>query len=174
MTEKKGFVYGMNRLGDAMERVLNFVAAVLLGVIAVAVVILVIGRETNIPVVWLDEISTYSVVWAIFFGLALGYKHGLFPKVDIICAILPRSWQKYLGIFWDLVGALLLLLILWSGKDYLAHTFQSGTTSAQLKVPLYLVYAGPMIGYVFTLYFTATNIVNQVVALRHGKGEGNA
>ncbi|MCI8650567.1 MAG: TRAP transporter small permease [Anaerotruncus sp.] len=173
MAEKKGIVYGMNRLGDQMEKVLNVVAAIMLGIIAIAVIILVLGREINIPVVWLDEISTYAVIWAIFFGLALGYKNGLFPKVDIICAVLPKSVHKYLGIFWDLVGAVMLTMILWSGKDYILHTYSSGTTSAQLKVPLYLVYSGPMIGYLFTLYFTIVNIVNQIAALGK-KGEKEA
>lgn len=169
MSEKKGLLYRLNRIGDWLEKILNVLAAALLGVISIAVVILVVGRESNIPVVWLEEISAYSVVWAVFFGLALGYKNGLFPKVDIICTIIPKKYREYLPVFWDLVGLFMLGVILWSGKDYILYAYSSGTTSAQLRIPLYIVYLGPMIGYAFTLYFTVLNILNQIAALREKK-----
>ena len=169
MSDKKGIIYQMNRLGDLMEKFRNAVAVVLLAIIAIAVVILVLGREINIPVVWLDEISTYSVIWVIFIGLALGYKNGMFPKVDIICNITPKSWKRYLDIFWDLVALVILALVLWSGKDYILQTYKSKTTSAQLRMPLYIVYMGPILGYLFTLYFTVCNILTNIFCRKEGK-----
>ena len=169
MPEKKGIVYQMNRVADMMEKFLNLCAILLLAVISIAVIILVLGREVNIPVVWLDEISTYSVVWVIFVGLALGYKHGMFPRVDIICNFTPKSWKPYYDVFWDVIALAFLLIVLWSGKDYIIQAFNSKTTSAQLRLPLYIVYMGPMIGYLFTLYFTICNIVTNLAGLKTRK-----
>lgn len=170
MEKKNGIVYRLNWFGDVLEKIFNFCVIIFLIGVAVAVSILVLGREVNIPVVWLDELSTYAVVWLVFFGMALGYKKGQFPKVDVICVVLPKSFRPYIEIFWDVVGAVILTLILWSAKDYIIHTYKSGTTSAQLRLPLYLVYCGPIIGYLFTLYFTIVNIVNKVAAICEKKG----
>lgn len=164
MSKSECVLQKMNRIGDVVESILNVLA-----VISVAVVILVLGREINIPVVWLDEISTYSVVWVVFIGLALGYRNDMFPRVDIICHLIPQKWNQYLGIFWDVVALVFLCLIMVSGKDYIVRTFQSGTTSAQLNMPLYIVYLGPIIGYLCTTYFTICNIFAQILKTKHGK-----
>lgn len=169
MPEKKGIVYRMNRIGDLMEKFLNLCAILLLAIVAISVVILVLGREVNIPVVWLDEISTYSVVWIIFIGLALGYKHNMFPRVDIICNLTPKSWKPYYDVFWDVVALAFLLIVVWSGKDYIIQAYNSKTTSAQLRLPLYVVYMGPIIGYLFTLYFTICNIVTNIAGMKKRK-----
>lgn len=169
MSKGEQILLRMNRVGDVIEKILNIFAVILLAVISIAVVILVLGREINIPVVWLDEISTFSVVWVVFIGLALGYRNGMFPRVDIICHIIPQNWNKYLGVFWDVVALAFLGLVLVSGYDYILHTFQSKTSSAQLKLPLYIVYLGPIIGYLCTLYFTICNILAQIVAIGKGK-----
>lgn len=170
MEKKHGIVYRLNWFSNVLEKIFNFCVVIFLIGVAFAVTALVLGREINIPVVWLDELSTYAVIWLVFFGMALGYKKGQFPKVDVICVVMPKRFQPYIEIFWDIVGFAILTLILWSGKDYILHAYNSGTTSAQLRIPLYVVYCGPMIGYLFTLYFTVVNIVNKIVKLREEKG----
>lgn len=170
MEEKKGIVCRLNWFGDVLEKIFNFFVVIFLIGVALAVSVLVLGREINIPVVWLDELSTYAVVWLVFFGMALGYKKGQFPRVDVICVVIPKRFHPYMEIFWDVIGAVILSLILWSGKDYILHAYNSGTTSAQLRIPLYIVYCGPVIGYLFTLYFTIVNIVNKIAAICEKKG----
>lgn len=159
----------LHGIGDALEKVINFAASVLLVVITIAVVVQVFGRSFNIPVVWLGELSTYSTIWAVFLGLAIGYKHGLFAQVDIICHVAPKSWTKYLSIFWEIAALVIMGIILWSSRDYIAHVMKSRTLSSELRVPLYYVYMGPITGYIFTSYYCIVNLVDKLYALIDGK-----
>ena len=63
MEENKGIIYRLNWFSDVLEKIFNFCVVIFLIGVALAVSTLVLGREVNIPVVWLDELSTYAVVW---------------------------------------------------------------------------------------------------------------
>lgn len=168
MAEQNVFLRFVNGLAGILEKCINFCACILLAVVSLAVVIQVLGRQYNIPVVWLGELSTFAVIWTIFFGLAIGYRHGLFAQVDIICHVTPASWRKYLSILWDIVGLAIMTWILWSCRDYLAHVARRKMLSAELRIPLFYVYLGPVLGYLFTSYFTLANIVNKTAAIVRG------
>lgn len=168
MSEKKGVLRILHLISALLEKFINFWACVLLVVISLAVIVQVLGRTTNIPVVWLGELSTYCTIWVVFMGLAIGYKHGLFAQVDIICHIVSKSWKKYLEILWGVVALIIMGLILWSSRDYIAHVARAKTASPELRLPLYLVYLGPIIGYIFTCWFTLVNIADQIAAIITG------
>lgn len=169
MAEQNLFLRLINGLAGILEKCINVCACILLSVVAIAVVVQVLGRQYNIPVVWLGELSTFSVIWAIFFGLAIGYRHGLFAQVDIICHVTPGSWRKYLSILWDLIGLAIMTWILWSSRDYIAHVAKRKMLSPELRIPLFYVYLGPVLGYIFTSYFTLVNVINKTVAIVRGQ-----
>jgi C4-dicarboxylate transporter DctQ subunit len=162
MKQESAALQRINAVAQSVEMVMNVLSSVLLLFIALSVIIQVFGREINIPVVWLGELSVYSLIWLVFFGLALGYRNGLFAQVDIISHFIPVRWKPYLVIFWDLVGLVIMIMILVSNNDYLQYVAKSGTRSSELKIPLYLVYMGPMIGYLATCFFTVVNMVNTI------------
>lgn len=169
MSEQKGVIRFLNAVAAILEKFINLCACILLAVVSVAVVVQVLGRNFNIPVVWLGELSTFAVIWAIFLGLAIGYRHGLFAQVDIICHVTPASWRKYLVILWDIIALALITWIVWSSRDYIAHVARRKMLSPELRFPLWAVYMGPILGYLFTAYFTLVNIVNNTAALIRGE-----
>jgi TRAP-type C4-dicarboxylate transport system permease small subunit len=105
----------------------------------------------------------YAVIWTVFFGLAVGYRHGMLAQVDLICHVIPKRFKKTLGITWDIVGLVLMLIILVSSRDYIAHMWRRNILSSELRWPLYLVYLGPVVGYIFTGYFTLVNILTKLM-----------
>ncbi len=159
------FLCAVNGVAAVLEKIINCLACVLLAVVALAVIIQVCGRWGNIPVVWLGELSTFAVIWSVFLGLAIGYRHGLFAQVDIICHLLPTAWRKYLVLVWDMIAIVIITWILWSARDYIAYAARRKMLSPELRWPLYAVYMGPVLGYLFILYFTFANVVNNVAAL---------
>lgn len=169
MNEQHGALRLLNVIAAVLEKIINFFACILLSVVAVAVVVQVLGRNFNIPVVWLGELSTFAVIWAIFLGLAIGYRNGLFAQVDIICHVTPAGWRKYLVIVWDIISLVLITWILWSSRDYIAHVMRRKMLSPELRFPLWAVYMGPILGYVFTAYFVLVNILNNARALIRGE-----
>jgi TRAP-type C4-dicarboxylate transport system permease small subunit len=153
----------LNRIGDGIEKCINFFASIFLAIIALSVIIQVLCRHINIPVVWLGELSVFAVIWTVFWGLAAGYRHGMLAQVDLICHLIPKRAHKALSILWDLVCLAFMLIILVSSRNYILHIWNRKMFSPELRWPLYLVYLGPVLGYIFTAYFTVVNILTALM-----------
>jgi TRAP-type C4-dicarboxylate transport system permease small subunit len=121
MNKKTNFLAVLNKIGGGIEKGINFFACISLVIVAVSVIIQVLCRHINIPVVWLGELSVFGVIWTVFFGLAVGYKHGMLAQVDLICHLLPKSTHKVLSLIWDITGLALMLIILISSRQYILH-----------------------------------------------------
>jgi TRAP-type C4-dicarboxylate transport system permease small subunit len=161
----------LNKIGDGIEKCINFFACIFLVIIALSVIIQVLCRHFHIPVVWLGELSVFAVIWTVFLGLAAGYRHGMLAQVDIICQLIPKRAHKALSVLWDLVCLALMLIILVSSRSYIFHIWNRKLFSPELRWPLYLVYLGPVLGYLFTGYFMAVNILTALM-LPGKPGEG--
>jgi C4-dicarboxylate transporter DctQ subunit len=151
----------LHRFACTLEKAVNVCVLLFLAVLAVSVIIQVLGRSFNIPVAWLGELSIFCLIWLVFFGLSIGYRHGLFAQVDVICFIIPAGWKKYMQILWDLTGLAILFIVIWSSRDYILHTYRSRTVSSELELPLYIVYMGPVLGYIFTAVFTVVKLIDR-------------
>lgn len=152
----------LDKIGDGLERCINVINCVLIAVIVLAVVLQVFFREVSFPIVFLGELSTYCVIWLIFLGLSVGYKHGMLAQVDIICNMLPNKAKPMLEIIWDMLAVIIMAMILWSSRLYIAHVFKSATKSPEMKVPLWFVYLGPILGYILTTYFAICKILDKI------------
>ena len=159
MNKKKNFLTVLIKISDILDKVIGFFACIFLLIVTLAVTSQVLFREMNIPVVWLGELSVYALIWMVFFGLAMAYKHNMLVKVDIICHIVPERFHKILSIIWDLCGLVLMLIILISSRDYITHIERRKLLSPELRWPLYIVYLGPVLGFIFTSFFTLVNII---------------
>lgn len=166
MSEQKGIVKVLNQISDAVEKVLNVFIGIFVGVLGLSVFAGVLGRNVNIPVVWLDEVSTYCCIWATFFGFAVASKHGMLSNVDAFIHRFSERTKAVMAVFWIAFGCVFMGIVLWSGREYIAYAYQAGTMSAQLRIPLVYVYLGPMIGYIFAVYFGIVDIINRVIAFR--------
>ena len=166
MKEQNSIVKELNQIAAVFEKILNIFIGIFVGVLGLSVFIGVLGRNINIPVVWLDEVSTYCCIWATFFGFAVASRHGMLSNEDAFIHGFSERAKAYMSIFWIIFGCFFMGIILWSGKDYIAYAYNAGTLSAQLRIPLFYVYLGPMIGYLFAIYFGIVNIVNKIGELK--------
>ena len=166
MKEQKGIIKSLNQIAAVFEKILNIFIGIFVGILGLSVFIGVMGRNINIPVVCLDEVSTYCCIWATFFGFAVASRHGMLSNVDAFIHGFSEKVKGCMSIFWIIFGCLFMGVVLWSGKDYIAYAYNAGTLSAQLRIPLFYVYLGPMIGYAFAIYFGIVNIVNKISELK--------
>lgn len=90
----------------------------------------------------------------------------MLSNVDAFIHGFSERAKAYMSIFWIIFGCFFMGIVLWSGKDYIAYAYNAGTLSAQLRIPLVYVYLGPMIGYLFAIYFGIVNIVNKIGELK--------
>lgn len=143
----------LDHVSQKLAKVIGYVCCFLLLLIAVSVVIQVVFRETNIPIVWLGELSTYCSIWVTFLGMALGYRENMLAKVDLLHHFMSPKGKKIIEIMWEIIIITIVTIIIWSSRLYILHVFRSNTKSPELAVPLWTMYLGPVVGYVFVLFF---------------------
>ena len=106
----------MGRILLPWRRLLGAVAAVerVLIVLLIANIVLnitaqVISRYAyGLPLVWVEEVATYSFIWATFIGASLGLKYDRHVKIETFVGRLP---PRAAAVFKALVMALILALL---------------------------------------------------------------
>lgn len=171
MTEKKGILGIFHLIADKIERFIGVCVCIFIAVLGISVFVGVVGRNVNIPVVWLDEVSTYCCIWATFFGFALACKYNMHSNVDLLLHWLPKGVRTYFELFWMAFGVVFMGAVLWSSREYISFVYTAKTLSAQLRLPLAYIYMGPVIGYIFAVYFVTVNIMDHVAGMKKGKKE---
>lgn len=159
----KKLVLVMEKIADVAERIINVLITVMLTVLFLTVVLSVLTRNINQPVVWLGELGTFSCVWAIFLGMALAYRKDMFPNVDLLNLLLPERIRQYLPLLYDVLIQFFLITILVSSRIFLRHLFTSGQISPELRILMFYAYLGPVIGYVFTAFFSLTGMFTRIL-----------
>jgi len=152
----------MQKTADFFEQIINVLLVAAITTLFLTVVFSVLTRNINVPVVWLGELGTFSCIWAIYLGMALAYRKDQFPNVDLLHSILPEKVRQYLPIIYNVLIQVFLLGVLWSSRVFLAHLLKSGQTSAELRLPMFYAYLGPVIGYIFTSFFCFTDLLVKI------------
>lgn len=89
---------------------------------------------------WAQEACIYMFVWMAKFGAAYGVRTGIHVGVDVLIRKLPDQQRKIMVIFGLLAGALFTGVVAYLGGNFvwkIAHTDQ---TSADLELPMWIVY----------------------------------
>lgn len=165
MNNQKNLVEKLDRFASKLEKPLEICVSIFLAVISIAIFILVFGRNVNIPVVWLGELSTYCAIWTTFFGFALAYRYDMFANIDIITRFVSPERKKVLELVWNVFAILFMVIVAWSSKDFILHVFKSGTKSPEMRAPLYIIYLGPIISYLITTFFGVVKLLKQLSGL---------
>ncbi len=115
------------RIVKGLTKVLEVVLVVILGLQALLMIASVFFRYVlNSPIIWVDEVVRYSLIWMTFAGVALATKDGTHILVDVIDNTLSPRGQKILGVFVDIVTVAFMLFMLFYGAkmtDYQRNTF---------------------------------------------------
>lgn len=107
----------------------------LLGIMVVAIVTQVFTRYVfNRPIIWVEEVATYSFIWGAFIGASLGLKYGRHVKIETFVEHLPTRAKAASRILVNLIIiAILWLLVREVGK---VIDIESRSTSVSLPWPV--------------------------------------
>ncbi len=143
----------VDRILSALDRILQIIAVVLLGVVAFAVTAQVLARyvvTTSTP--WTVELASYSFVWLSMIGIALGVRRGRHMVLDVWEYLPYRKWAVVLL---DEVAALIiasvLLVLIWYGFEAAKPGFRR--TMPGLGLPFAYVNLAVPVGSVLALIF---------------------
>ena len=98
-----------------------------------------------------SELSIYAMIWSVFLGAAVAFRHQGHIAMDIVKARLPKSLDRIANILIFCVLAIFLCLIIVKGYDLSERAMLQRSPAAGLPVG-YIVFAMP-VGSVLALIF---------------------
>ncbi|MDB5756497.1 MAG: transporter small permease [Massilia sp.] len=142
-----------------LDHLEEWIIATLMGAATIVIFIAVVHRYlSGLPIPWLQdelirintswaqELCIYMFVWMAKFGAAYGVRTGIHVGVDVLINRLSDRWRARFVVFGLLAGAVFTGIVGTLGANFvwgMAHTEQ---TSADLEVPMWIVYLAVPLG----------------------------
>ncbi|HHW44193.1 MAG TPA: TRAP transporter small permease [Desulfotomaculum sp.] len=92
------------------------------------------------PLFWVDEISTYILVWGCILGWSLAQRDGRHIRVNLLYDFLPLKIQRYVSIFASTASILFCLFLTYMGYLLEIKYVHTGQLSMNTQFPLWIVY----------------------------------
>ena len=89
---------------------------------------------------WAQELCIYMFVWMAKFGAAYGVRTGIHVGVDVLINRLSTPWRNKFIVFGLLAGALFTGIVGTLGANFVWEIGHTEQTSADLEVPMWIVY----------------------------------
>jgi TRAP-type C4-dicarboxylate transport system permease small subunit len=118
---------------DWVERIENFLASFLLGVLACVIMMEVVSRYLlNHPFPWVFELTMFMITYIVFIGFPVMYKSKSLIILEFLFNRLSRKTQEYLFLIWEvLIGVFMVFLIV---SSYELQDLQKRYTSPTLDI----------------------------------------
>ena len=146
---------------DWVERIENFLASFLLGVLACVIMMEVVSRYLlNHPFPWVFELTMFMITYIVFIGFPVMYKRKSLIILEFIFRRLPLRAQQYIYLIWEvLIGVFMVFLIV---SSYELQDLQKRYTSPTLDISFQLftipiLFCGASI-LLFNVYVILTHI----------------
>jgi len=95
---------------------------------------------SKIDLSWAQELCIYLFIWMAKFGAAYGVRTGIHVGVDVLVNKLEPRRRSYVIVFGLLAGALFTGTVGSLGASFVWHMAQTDQVSADMEVPMWLVY----------------------------------
>lgn len=147
-TEKRTTV--LEKILTSIEEALNYIGALCLAVIIIAIIADVAGRLLGILIPYTIEMSGYMLVPITYLPVAYGLRHGLHVNVEFALKWFSPSVQRKLQMVTDLISLFIVILILLECWGLFLKSYSRGLVSnTMLRAPLYLPQSAIIIGLTF-------------------------
>ena len=136
-----------------LDHLEEWMIAFLMGAATIIIFVAVVHRYAAglpIPVVqdwllalrfsWAQELCIYMFIWMAKFGAAYGVRTGIHVGVDVLINTLPDDLRRKYVLFGLLSGALFTAVVGTLGANYVWAIGHTDQTSADMELPLWLVY----------------------------------
>ncbi len=137
----------------------------LLGLIVVTITLQVVTRYVfGQPLVWVEELATYSFIWSVFLGAALGLKELRHIRIETFVArIEPRRRALVNAVLYALIGACCLMLAA-DAFGIMQVESRSETISLPINVGRHWFYSVPLFVGLASMALTAAYFVAAYLA----------
>lgn len=94
----------------------------------------------GVNLLWAQELCIYLFVWMAKFGAAYGVRVGIHVGVDVLVNSVGPRWRHLLVVISLFAGALFTAIVAWIGGSFVYGIAQTAQVSADLEVPVWIVY----------------------------------
>ncbi|HBJ66857.1 MAG TPA: TRAP transporter permease DctQ, partial [Alcaligenes faecalis] len=94
----------------------------------------------GVNLLWAQELCIYLFVWMAKFGAAYGVRVGIHVGVDVLVNAVGPRWRHLLVVISLFAGALFTAIVAWIGGRFVYGIAQTAQVSADLEVPVWIVY----------------------------------
>ena len=94
----------------------------------------------KLDVSWAQELCIFMFVWMAKFGAAYGVRQGIHVGVDVLVRKLPDGQRRAMTLFALGCGVLFTGIVAMLGANFVWHMAHTDQTSADLEVPMWIVY----------------------------------
>lgn len=130
----------LNKLGTSLDRIIDFAAVfsgALIVILMVSTVANVSGRYFGYPIIGMEEVSEYFLLWLTFSGAAWVLRMGKHVRIDVISNFLPpKAKIVLLNIVLSIIAAVIFLFIAYYGAASCWDYIQRGVYLPQILRPL--------------------------------------
>ena len=100
----------------------------------------------SIKLTWAQEACIYLFVWMAKFGAAYGVRIGIHVGVDMVVMKLNDKWKRIVTIIAMSGGIVFTAILVWIGTTFVYHVGVGGQISADLEMPMWIVYLAVPLG----------------------------
>lgn len=137
----------MKKLDWILDKIEDILCTLFACVMAVSVLIQVVNRNTvQMSISWCEEIARYCMVWLIFIGISAGVKKGSHIGVDALVNLFPEKIRRMIKIVTNCAVTILYGYLTVLAVEITVGIRETGQVSPAMQVPMYIVYAGLIVG----------------------------
>ncbi len=99
---------------------------------------------------WSEELARYAFIWLIYLSISYGAKQMRHIKIDAALKLFPDSWRGYVVLLADVIFLVFALYVVWTSWAVIERQLMLGQTSPAMRMPMWIVYAAPCVGFFMT------------------------
>ena len=151
----------LHRIETFCQRLLEFVAGMLVLAIAAILLLQVVGRHVfEYPFSWPEEVAGFMFVWLIFLGAITAYRRGGLIGIDWLIGKLQPLPREIIRMLSNLIVIVLLAALIWNGVE--ATVAASGTRTTVLRFTWAWIYAAMPIGFAVLLLSFIITLLGEI------------
>ncbi len=139
------------------------ICIVLLSTLTVVLAIQVFFRYVmGASLSWSEELARYMFVWLVYLGIPYGSKIMRHIKIDAGLYVFPKPWRKYVVILGDIIFMIFAIVIVYYAFNLDQKQFKLHQKSPAMGIPMWIVYAAPLVGFFLTAIRQLQTIIFRV------------
>lgn len=105
----------------------------------VTVTLQIIMRLAGQSLDWSEELTRFLFLWAVFLGMASGFRTGEHPRITVVLRLLPQTVRRLALHLYVLLGVFFFAIVAYYGVQLVVNQYRTGQTSPALQIGVFLI-----------------------------------